>query len=225
MSFFLTLLWFLASLVAGHVTVQKNADEFLLRADQDGVLEACGVTSAVFDEYLNMDQAKFDSQPGQGWRAVAAQDGCRLAAQILIEQYILFSPKLRTEKIVSLRWHAGQLAAFDGRLEPALLFMKASYKEAGPYYEEWNIYVSATIAFLERDRSTLDLWLSELTSRSPSPEQVAASRQAFEKDPKLQEVFPDWERDILKAPNTKVVQRLVDCYARPYVEAYSGCQE
>ena len=100
-----------------------------------------------------------------------------------------------------LFWHEGQLRAELGATEAALsLFERAKLppEEDDHIRIPWNIYVEATMAFVQRNRPAL----SAARKRSAN---VPQSFFAGKKGP----------------PNLDVVDGLLECFEREYAEAYS----
>lgn len=119
--------------------------------------------SCVQNKYLNQDYKSFDQTQKLGWRQVAQGGRFKQAAK-LIDRYLKRHKNLDVSQIVNLHFHAGQLHAFADRNDIALeRFKKAKYDpipEVDPvqmkaFFEEWNIYVDATIAFIKKDRMKL----------------------------------------------------------------------
>jgi hypothetical protein len=70
-----------------------------------------------------------------------------------------------------------------------------------PVFKAWNVYVDATIAFLDRDRDAL------LKART-----------------RLAEIPPEAGKPNSKPMNLDVVDGLVRCFDRSYRDAYSACR-
>jgi hypothetical protein len=143
------------------------------------------------------DYHAFDQRPGEGWRKLA-DAGKRIEAAELIDDYCRRNePSLKEWQLVNLRFHAGQLYAFEGKKETALARFKVALYAEEPAESpvRWNAYGRATIAFLAGDRPTL-----------------VAMRDEIAQGPKL----------AGKIPNLDVVDRLLERFGQPYAEAYGG---
>ena len=107
---------------------------------------------------LNLDPWTFD-QTSNGWRSLQGEDAVRA-----IEAYL--SAYLRDGKWVEaptgekqldppiVFWHMGQLLACAGHTAAAIPWMQMSFSSGLDL--EWDAYVLATIAFLERDKQAFD---------------------------------------------------------------------
>jgi hypothetical protein len=141
----------------------------------------------------------FDQSPGHGWRALA-DNGKYVSAGALIDTYLEHRKALEDWQRLNLQFHAGQMYAFAGENETALLRFKASINlgetEESPI--RWNAYVRATIAFLEEDY-----------------DQLLQQRATISAGPRIQG----------KVPNLDVVDRLIRNFHQPYASAYTTPQE
>ncbi|MEM9169004.1 MAG: hypothetical protein AAGC56_05075 [Pseudomonadota bacterium] len=186
-------------------------------------LSACSVDADALQAYLEMEQGAFDQDLDGGWRAVSSRDGCEDGAGVLISAYIQFSVPKPPEAHRILRWHAGQVFAGVDRTDRALAFFAGSY-EVGPgaQGDDWDQYVDATIAFLQRDRDGLQAARNRLAAMAPSTEEIAEKRAYFEANPDVAAMFPNWREMIAKPQNIDVVDGLIACFDKPYREAYGG---
>jgi hypothetical protein len=152
---------------------------------------------------LALDQQAFDQDMNGGWRAVAKQPNCALAAAELIRDY-------RTHHGLDnwlLFWHEGQLRAGAGEAREAIKLFEGAYRKEDPI--GWNHYVAGNIAFLRQDRERL-LAARDALARVPEPEDRARDRA--EKTARGEPV-PDWP------PNLKILDGFLSCFGRPYPEA------
>jgi len=193
-----------------------------LRAEQ----QAGGPCDYDREAMLRLDRNTFDQDDDLGWRKLGNRAECRTEAADLIALYIEAHREelARVWQIPSFKWHEATTRAFAGDTPRAIELMHQSLKpEVGPrefegwtaYALPWNDYVRATIAFLERDADAL----------AQARERLAAS------------AVPDGfsETDISAAsgiaaawpPNLGVVDGLIACFDRPYLEAYGSveCRE
>lgn len=134
------------------------------QAEQDRV---CTVTSAdlskltfgVFDQSLDSPLS---------WRCLV-YSGEFKQAQELIDKYLLINKAgLEQYQIQALNFHAGQLAAADGRYEYAIeKFYKAiDDSNESAHYLSWNEYVSGTIYFLQGDIKNLEREIEKIESKN-----------------------------------------------------------
>ena len=148
------------------------------------------------DSRQKLDYVTFDQRFGQGWREVA--DAGRYApAARLIEQYLRTNgDHLAAWQKRNLHFHAGQAYACAGDYPVAIGHMQQSWMNDEPPDSpiRWNAYVDATIAFLRKDRVTLQARRDEIAAGPPRDGEV---------------------------PNLAVVQRLLDNLDQPYSKAYS----
>ncbi len=164
-----------------------------------------------FDEQamLELDFDTFDQTFGSGWRAVAENDGCALAAADLIRAYIeLHDPG---ERIIV--FHEAQMRAKGGETERAISLFRETRDEEGVNSAfGWNEYVDATIAFLEKDKKSLIEARSKLLA-IPKPSNFnAVDRQGN-------------PVEIAWPPNLNVVDGFLECFEKSYDEAYGQCSQ
>jgi hypothetical protein len=196
-----------ATLLASPQAEAALAD---LGADRAAALAECGVDEVRLAELLALDQQAFDQDMDGGWRPVGRTEGCEAAAADLIAAWREHSGNLVSSGIID--WHEGQMRAYAGETEAAI----ALFDRARSDSPEWNLYVDATIAFLEGDRAALEAARAELATYVPSPEVIAARRQFLEDNPQIQ--VPD---GFVEQPqNLNVVDNLLACFGRSYAEAY-----
>jgi len=184
--------------------VFETSVEESLRTMQPG-LEAQFDTDCSFDreKLLALDQNAFDQDMNGGWRKLAVNPKCRTIAADLIRDYRQHHQNNST----ILLWHEGQMRADAGETAAAIDLFRRSYKPDDP--AGWNLYVDATIAFLQGDRAAFDAARAELAAL-PVPE--------WFKDMK------DPTGNAIEWPiNLKVVDGLGHCFGRPYREAYGNC--
>ena len=127
------------------------------------------------DALLALPWQQFDQTPNSGWRTLAFTDrGGTLerrdyrAAADLIETYLRQHLELKVQQRAVSCFHVGQLRALDGHIRAGVASMKqALVPENTPDLPaDWNIQVSATVAFLTGDRATL-VHLKEQESNLP----------------------------------------------------------
>lgn len=114
------------------------------------------------DAMLQLDYQAFDQTEGQGFRLLA-KAGCTAEAADLIEQYIAHTGATQS----SLTWHIAQLRAESGQTQAALVAARKVLRDEpadAPF--KWNDYVSAVIAFLEKDRAAFGHHLGRVLAAS-----------------------------------------------------------
>lgn len=196
-----------ATLLASPQAEAALAD---LGEDRAAALAECGVDAARLADLLALDQQAFDQDMDGGWRRVGRADGCEEAAADLIAVWREHSGNLVSSSIID--WHEGQMRAYAGQTQAAIALFDRSRSDGA----EWDLYVDATIAFLEGDRAALEAARAELATYVPSPEVIAARRQFLEDNPQIQ--VPD---GFVEQPqNLNVVDNLLACFGRSYAEAY-----
>lgn len=153
---------------------------------------------------LSLDQTSFDQDLAGGWRKLAAVPGCEAAAADLIRDY----RAANSNDATILTWHEGQLRARAGDSAEAIRLFNASRKKSDE--SGWNLYVDASIAFLERNLDGLRAARDHLASL-PRPENFSP------RGPNGQVLNVPWP------PNLHVVDGLLECFDKPYGHAYSRC--
>ncbi|MDM7556187.1 hypothetical protein [Xanthomonas fragariae] len=165
---------------------------------------------------LALTQDKFDQDVGNGgggWRAVTSKPGCEVAAADLIKEY----RKVHSDSSSLLFWHEGQLRAFAGNYEAAIPLMEASRQPTEKDLAGWNPYVDATIAFLRHDTSALVEAQKKLNAVPASPELPPV------KDGYIEMSMGNGQKVKMRWPvNADVVDGLVSCLNKSYMEAYSS---
>ncbi len=107
-----------------------------------------------YDRLMNLSLDEFD-QSYEGFRQYS--DNYELVCRI-IPEYIKVN-ELAPRYARNLHWHLGQMHAFNFNYEDAIAEMKQSY-EGGSV--TWSCYVSGSIAFLEKDKTSLEEALKTL---------------------------------------------------------------
>lgn len=172
---------------------------------------ACGYDRAAM---LAMAYDNFDQDPAEGWRPLADRPGCELAAAEVLAAYRNENKDRVTDgQRRTLLWHEGQLRAAVGQTAFAIDLLDLS--RAGDPFVENVLYADATIAFLRHDRRAL-LKARAALAAVPMPPTFAADAARAKM---LYGFTVTWP------PNLAVVDRLIACFGRPYIEAYGGaCQ-
>ena len=164
---------------------------------------------------LALDEAAFDqdlSNGGGGWRKVANTPGCESAAADLIA---IYKQKHGLDKPI-LNWHEGQMRAAAGQTQRAIELLASARKDE-PGQEAWNAYVNATVAFLGKDKPALLSARDELI-KVPAPEILGPVIGGY-----VEVSLENGQKMKMRWPmNIDVVEGLITCFDRPYVEAYAG---
>ncbi len=163
-------------------------------------VSAAPVVTCIVDEdaLLALAPEVFDQDFDGGWRAVYNRPECRGDAARIIALYRESST--RWQQIMA--WHEGQIRATLGETEAAIDLMQMARRpdvENGSSNGQWNAYVDATVAFLNRDRAGVENARSRLIDAPPPAH---------------------WTGD--RPMNLSVVDRFLTCFGRPYSEAYSS---
>ena len=126
------------------------------------------------DAMLSLPWEQFDQSTNSGWRTLAFTDrgaprDYRAAAD-MIEAYLRQHPELKVDQRAVSRFHVGQLLAMDGLTKAGAANMKQALvpEDTPDLPADWNIMVSATIAFLTGDRATLVHLKEQVASLPPS---------------------------------------------------------
>ena len=121
------------------------------------------------DVILSLPWQQFDQTLNSGWRVYSARREYRAAADA-IEVYLKQHPGLTVRQRAVSHFHAGQMRVYDGRTEPGVAHMKQALVPEGTpgLSDDWNIMVSAHIAFLALDRATLVALQAQAAALPPS---------------------------------------------------------
>lgn len=158
-------------------------------------------------EMLGLDENAFDQDFDGGWRSVARQDGCEIAAANLIRDYI----EEHESDSTILFFHEAQLRAMAGQTEQALrLFAQTRKPTSEKDQIGWNHYVAATMAFLRKDKGAL-LEAKAALVKTPRPDgynPVDVNGNPI---------------DLVWPPNLNVVDGFLECFDQNYDRAYNKC--
>lgn len=149
------------------------------------------------DSLLSLDFDVFDQNMEGGWRKFEAEGDYRKAAQI-IDAYLQRHADLASWQRILLHFHAGQMYAYVEDQKSAVKRFTAAL-DSEDVLLNWNPYVKATIAFLERDLRRLKQARDELVAGPKDPDG--------------------------SVPNLDVVQRLITHFDSSYVRAYEGVEK
>ena len=110
-----------------------------LTETQRQTLSACDVDQKEFRRLMNLNYKSFDQDFVGGWRAVSAVEGCKSAATILLQVYLLRQKTVFEDNRSTLRWHTGQVLAGNGQTEDAIRYFEQTYKPDDEDQVEWNL--------------------------------------------------------------------------------------
>ncbi|HXV78081.1 MAG TPA: hypothetical protein VD788_17355 [Candidatus Polarisedimenticolaceae bacterium] len=133
--------------------------------------QPCLITAEETARQLALDWEAFDQGP-KGFRAfVSEQRYCPRETGELIESYLDAHPGLTVQQRYVSEFHAGQQFAGANDTSRALAHF---YRGFNPHEDpagrgKWNAYVRATIAFLEKDRETLEASYRVLDRQRDNP--------------------------------------------------------
>ena len=150
---------------------------------------------------LALDYKTFDHD---GWRPLAAMNGCKQAAADLIRDYREAHADLSADDRRSLIWHEGQMRAAFGDYADAIPLL--SVENPDPTMRD---YAAATVAFLKHDKTAL------LTARA----KLVAEPKPDGWDEAVAELKASGET-VLWPLNLEVVDGMILCFDKPYAEAY-----
>ncbi|MEW6369445.1 MAG: hypothetical protein AB1584_00810 [Pseudomonadota bacterium] len=167
---------------------------------------------------LALDEDRFDQDFDGGWRALAAKPGCKLAAADLLRDY----RQAHNNEAGILYWHEAQLRAMAGQSAAAIGLMDKSRQPAGRDQAGWNAYVDASIAFLRKDRPALEQARQGLAAVPfPSDKGMPPLKDGVVELP----MKGGKTMKLRWPPNIDVVDGLIQCFDKPYEEAYgSACR-
>ena len=121
------------------------------------------------DALLSLPWQQFDQTLDSGWRVYSARHDYRAAASV-IEVYLKQHPELTVRQRAVSHFHAGQMRVYDGRTAAGVAHIKKALVPDIPpgLPDDWNILVSAHIAFLTGDRATLVALRAQAAALPPS---------------------------------------------------------
>ena len=183
--------------VASQLSSLGQSTQDVVPAPNSGGV-ACVLTPKQFQDFLSLSYDDFDQDMHGGFRKFAHQ-GCELAAAMVIDSYVVSAPNRMNEiGRGGLLFHAGQLYAYSGlnQLAAQRFLQSLNMHEEQDTDLAWNTYVLASIAFLKDDHAEL-VHQRELLSRS--------------------------KETVGNKMNLKVVDRFVQCFGKPYSQAYESC--
>lgn len=142
---------------------------------------------------LSYPQSIFDADTCC-WRALSKAHQYEEAARLILA-YLDHNRKPANQQ--SLYWHAGQLFASAGNTKWAIKYFKKTYSIfylwfGGEDGKTWYYYARGTIAFLEKDKKTLEAMIHTWE----------AAHYAQDKNYKtLIHLYNNWDKDYVEAAN------------------------
>lgn len=113
----------------------------------------------------------FNDVPNQGWRVFAIRGDYSQAANLLSRYIDANQPILQDWQIATLRFHQGQMLGCQGKYQLALQMLAeakaGNLPTTGPAV--LGLYVNATIAFMEQNRSDLKAAHMAISAAEQSP--------------------------------------------------------
>ena len=154
-----------------------------------------------------LDERSFDQDPTGGWRKLANVSDCLEVAADLIRDY----RELHRLTSGILYWHEGQLRAMANHYDEAVPLLEKSRKPPLEDDAGWNLYVDATVAFLQKDSAALERARQTLAVLQPSG--------GIEVEDGFVVIHGNKTRMRWPA-NLDVVDGLRNCFWKSYSEAY-----
>jgi hypothetical protein len=108
------------------------------------------------DRMMELDPWTFDQDPATGWRSLPADKQIKALRSYIEGPAPGMKKKHPDGKRVdknTMTWHLGQALAMKGKVEEAISWMNQSLTDADDD-PQWNRYIKATIAFLERRKQS-----------------------------------------------------------------------
>lgn len=153
---------------------------------------------------LSLSEEQFDQDLNGGWRLLD-DAGCTEQAADLLRYYRLARRRQRPDL---LAWHEGQLRAELGQTARAIALFERSHRTTRRKNAAWNLYVDGSIAFLNHDYPTL-YQARVMLAALPRPRHLPTARIGTQK------IHITWP------PNLNVLDGLLQCFDKPYRDAYA----
>ena len=171
-----------------------------------------------FDDHAGlqaMTPEAFNRGPGDGWDALIERSGCQLE---IADLFAAYRRQSKAAGHTELTWHEAQLRADAGQRDPASALMRLTYRPRNADPEGWNLYVDATIAFLDDDLPALRRMRARLAALPPPAGSGLNDGSAL-----MQAV--DGAQRAPWPPRLKIVDALIRCMYQPYALASGSCPE
>ncbi|WP_051081040.1 hypothetical protein [Asticcacaulis benevestitus] len=156
---------------------------------------------------LSLDYKAFDQNMQGGWRPLAANKGCEPVAADLIRDFRAAHAELSANDRWILNWHEGQMRASFGDYGNAIPLLAADNPDPST-----RDYGAATVAFLKHDKPALLAARTKLAAE-PKPDGWDAAAADFKTKYGVTITWPS---------NLDVVDGLINCFDKPYAEAYDS---
>lgn len=186
------------------------------------VLAECGVDGESLKQKFALDYLSFDQDPEAGWRPVAQAQECFPAAAFLIEMYLQENLFLLKDQKRMLFVHAGQNYASASQYKRSIPWLKKSMHPSDEdlygHNLAWNLYMEATIAFLEKDLQSLQRARDELAKIKPTNEEVKMVQRMMIARPEYD--YPEGYE--YEPQNLGFVDGFIKCFDAPFLKAYGG---
>lgn len=162
---------------------------------------SCAITTEKWQRVLELSFAEFDQTEDSGWRPYYSLECYSIAADLLVT-YIERHPDRSSENYV-LPFHAGQMLAMAGDYGDSIRYLKRSYSDRESKLIDWNAFVDAHIAFIEKDA-----------------EKLARMRERIDQQPEMRSGpgVPEWA--VGRKINLDVVDGFLACFDEPFAIAY-----
>jgi hypothetical protein len=121
------------------------------------------------DAILSLPWQQFDQTLDSGWRVYSVRHEYRAAADV-IEVYLKQHSELTVRQRAVSHFHAGQMRVYGGRTQAGVALMSKALVPEIPLGlpDDWNIMVSAHIAFVTGDCAKLVTLKEQVATFSPS---------------------------------------------------------
>lgn len=162
-------------------------------------------------QMLAMDVETFDSTPDSGWRVVANIPGCEAAGADLLATYRENKSGLSPADVTGLLHHEFQLRAASQQNDVAMEIARQliAARAGDPVMRSYH---EAELAFLARDLKALKAARARLAG-IPKPDGFDQGVAVFKAK------YPDYPPPIWPM-NLDVVDGFINCFDKPYAEAY-----
>lgn len=172
----------------------------------DETKDQCVLQDDTREELLALSFKDFD-QSKNGWRQFQAS-GCFEIIRDLLASYIQIHPEAKNKHYM-LTFHTGQFYAFLGDYDIALKLFAESYSGRVSKWSNWDAFVDANIAFLEKNVEGLE------DARDLISEQEVITK----------EKYPSFPKGLFgRKINLDIVNGYLACLDKSYDEAYHRCR-
>lgn len=165
---------------------------------------------------LAMPPDRFDGKEVVSWRTLSRNSAClEIAADLLREYREANRGRLDVNQLHLNYWHEGQLRAGLGQKSLAVHLLMAGVNPAVTM-DGFADYALGTVAFVNGDRQAL-LAARDRLAATPQPPGWAQAVEDYRQQ---------FGREIVWPMNLDVLDGLIACFDKPYLEAYgsAGCR-